>query len=51
MVIVNSLGQTLYQAETNEAELTIDLAPYGKGLYFILTHSNQGIASQKVIVE
>lgn len=51
MVIVNSLGQTLYQAGAEASEAVIDLAPYGKGIYFMTIQAKDGIATQKIIVE
>ena len=51
MVIVNSLGQTVYQANSEASETVIDLAPYGKGIYFMTIQTRQGIATQKISVE
>ena len=51
IVIVNSLGQTLYQSSSDESEVILNLAPYGKGLYFVQIHTVQGISTQKIIVE
>ena len=51
IVVANSLGQTLFQACSSESETTIDLAPYGKGMYFITLQTKQGIVTQKIIVE
>ena len=51
ITIVNSLGQTLYQADTDTPEMTLDLAPYGKGMFFIMIQTNQSVATQRIIVE
>ena len=51
ITIINRLGQTLRQIVTTTSETTIDLAPYGKGVYFILMQAENGVASQKIIVE
>ena len=49
--IFNSLGQTIYQSDNCDTETIINLAPYGQGMYFILIHTDQGVTSQKIIVE
>ena len=51
IVVINSLGQTLYQADTLVAEMALDLAPYGKGMYFIMIQTNQGVTTQRIVVE
>ena len=51
IAILNSLGQTLYQAATDSSETTLDLAPFGKGIYFIMVQTAQGVATQKIVVE
>ena len=51
VVIINSLGQILYQTDTDTTETCIDLAPYGKGLYLILIRTKHGVATQRIIVE
>ena len=51
IVIVNSLGQTLYQAKTETSVTTLDLTTFDKGMYFISIQSNQGTTTQKIVVE
>ena len=51
IVVVNSLGQTLYQANTEAPEMVLDLAPYGKGMYFIMIQTSQGVTTQRIVVE
>ena len=51
IVVVNSLGQTLYQANTEAPEMALDLAPFGKGMYFIMIQTSQGVTTQRIVVE
>ena len=51
ITVVNSLGQTLYQADTDTSETVLDLAPYGKGIYFIMIQTAQRVTTQKIVVE
>ena len=51
IVVVNSLGQTLYQAKTETGETTLDLAPFGKGMYFITIQTHQSVSTQRIVVE
>ncbi|MCR4848059.1 MAG: T9SS type A sorting domain-containing protein [Bacteroidales bacterium] len=51
IVVVNSLGQTLYQANTEAPEMALDLAPFGKGMYFIMLQTSQGVTTQRIVVE
>ena len=51
ITLVNSLGQTLYQSDIDAAETTLDLTPYGKGLYFIMIQTDKNLSTQKIIVE
>ena len=48
--IVNSLGQTVLETQLSE-EITLDLTPFGRGLFLIVLQTEQGHATQKVIVE
>ncbi|MBR4391890.1 MAG: T9SS type A sorting domain-containing protein [Bacteroidales bacterium] len=49
--ILNSLGQTIYCSIMKDERLSLDLAPFGNGLYMIMIQSEQGISVKKVIVE
>ena len=49
--IVNSLGQTVSQIDADSNSVTVDLAPFGKGLYVILVHSDEGVSSKTIIVQ
>ena len=51
IAIVNSLGQTLYQADCDAPETTLDLAPFGKGLYLIVIQACQSAVTHRVFVE
>ena len=51
IAIVNSLGQTLYQTDVDTPETTLDLAPYGKGMYLIMVQTGQSMLTQRIIVE
>ena len=51
IMVVNSLGQTLYQAKTETGETTLDLAPFGKGMYFITIQTHQSVSTQRIVVE
>ena len=51
IVISNSLGQILSEISTDTSDTSIDLAPYGRGLYFIMIQTNQGITTQRIVVE
>ena len=49
--IVNHLGQTVSQIATDSNSVTVDLAPFGKGIYVILIDSDEGVSSKKIIVQ
>ena len=51
ITIVNNLGQTLYQANIDTSETTLDLTPFGKGMYFIMIQTAQGATTQRIVVE
>ena len=51
ITVVNCLGQTLYQANADTSEATLDLAPFGKGIYFIMIQTDQNVVTQSIIVE
>lgn len=51
IVVINSLGQTLYQAHTDAPEMALDLAPYGRGMYFIMIQTSQVVTTQRIVVE
>lgn len=49
--IVNSLGQTVSQIATEHDNVTIDLAPFGKGVFMMLIHTEKGIVTKNIIVQ
>ena len=52
--IQNSLGQTLFSQQVNQAQFYIDLSTWsGNGLYFIqiIDPSNNTIDTRKIIIE
>ena len=49
--IVNSLGQTLIHQMMDQRETSIDMAPYGKGLYLLIAVSGNEMTTKKIIVE
>ncbi len=51
ITVINSLGQTLYQTYTETTETTLDLAPFGKGIYFIMIQTDQNMVTHSIIVE
>ena len=51
LTIVNSLGQTVVHQMMDQQQTSIDLAPFGKGIYMLLLQTRQGLTTQKIIVE
>lgn len=49
--IVNSLGQTLRQLQTESDNITLDLSVYGRGMYMLMIQTGNGVTAKKVIVE
>mgnify|MGYP002624434430 CR=1 FL=1 len=49
--VVNHLGQIVSQVAPDNSHVTIDLAPFGKGLYMVLIQTGNGIVTKKVIVQ
>ena len=49
--IVNSLGQTLRLSDIQGPVFTTDLSPFGKGLYWLLIRTKDGMTTKKIIVE
>ena len=50
--VFNSLGQSVYQTDGRESiSKTVDLRPFGRGLYVIQTKAGSKLATRKVIVE
>lgn len=49
--VVNSIGQTLCINEVQGSVLSIDLSPFGKGLFLVLIQTENGWVRTKVVVE
>jgi len=49
--IMNYLGQTIDNLNTADMEVTINTSTYEAGIYFIQIETEQGISTQKIIIE
>ena len=50
VTVMNSLGQTVYEASTEASQTTLDLAQYGNGMYLIRISSEKGVSVRRVSV-
>jgi len=49
--IVNTYGQTVYNAEVESNQVRIDLSQMGKGIYMMHIEADGGQAVRKIVVE
>lgn len=50
VTVMNSLGQTVYEASTEASQTALDLAQYGNGMYLIRISSEKGVSVRRVSV-
>ena len=49
--VFNTLGQAVYQAKLENNSVTLDLSPFGKGVYLLQLRNEKGVTCQRVFVE
>ena len=49
--IINSLGQTVESMKVDSDSITLDLTPFGKGLFLLMIQTENGMIRQSVIVK
>ena len=49
--VLNYLGQTIDNINTTGMDVTINTSTYEAGIYFIQIKTEQGISTQKIIIE
>ena len=50
LTVVNELGQVVYDAETNGDEATLNMSPFGVGVYMIRIYTENGMGVKRVSV-
>ena len=49
--IFDILGNETFEIETNSTSLKVDVSNYPKGVYFVIVKNEEGISSQKIIIQ